>query len=82
LPTYYLKQIAQAAVASLKGVQRIDNQIQVVGETRPDKVKVGVLDTDAGFGASRRETSPDADRRTRRGVKVTAPFGEEIEVDA
>jgi hypothetical protein len=30
LPSYYLKQLAQEAVASLKGVARIDNQIQVV----------------------------------------------------
>jgi hypothetical protein len=30
LPSYYLKQIAQEAVASLEGVGRIDNQIQVV----------------------------------------------------
>jgi hypothetical protein len=30
LPSYYLKQIAQEAVASLEGVVRIDNQIQVV----------------------------------------------------
>jgi hypothetical protein len=33
LPSYYLKQIAQEAVALLEGVERIDNQIQVV--TRP-----------------------------------------------
>jgi osmotically-inducible protein OsmY len=30
LPTYYLKQIAQEVVASLQGVARLDNQIQVV----------------------------------------------------
>ena len=30
LPTYYLKQVAQEVVASLPGVERIDNQIQVV----------------------------------------------------
>ena len=30
LPTYYLKQVAQEVVASLQGVDRIDNQIQVV----------------------------------------------------
>jgi osmotically-inducible protein OsmY len=30
LPTYYLKQIAQEVVAHLEGVERIDNQIQVV----------------------------------------------------
>jgi hypothetical protein len=85
LPTYYLKQIAQEAVASLEGVERIDNQIQVVGvvvrETPPDQVNLGVLDTDAGGEESRRETSPDSDRRTQRRVKMIAPYGEEIEVD-
>jgi len=30
LPTYYLKQIAQEAVARLEGVVRIDNRIEVV----------------------------------------------------
>jgi osmotically-inducible protein OsmY len=30
LPSYYLKQVAQAAVDQLEGVERIDNQIQVV----------------------------------------------------
>jgi hypothetical protein len=30
LPTYYLKQRAQEVVAGLAGVERIDNQIQVV----------------------------------------------------
>jgi hypothetical protein len=30
LPSYYLKQLAQEAVASLEGVGRIDNQTQVV----------------------------------------------------
>jgi osmotically-inducible protein OsmY len=29
LPSYYLKQVAQAAVAGIEGVQRIDNQIEV-----------------------------------------------------
>jgi hypothetical protein len=29
LPTYYLKQVAQEAVAALAGVERIDNQIEV-----------------------------------------------------
>jgi hypothetical protein len=33
LPTYYLKQVAQEVVASLQGVERIDNQIQVVTPT-------------------------------------------------
>ena len=35
LPTYYLKQIAQEAVAHLKGVERLDNQIQVVTPAFP-----------------------------------------------
>ncbi len=30
VPTYYLKQIAQAAVAGIQGVERIKNEIQVV----------------------------------------------------
>ncbi len=29
LPTYYLKQIAQEAVAGIPGVRRIDNRIEV-----------------------------------------------------
>jgi hypothetical protein len=33
LPTYYLKQLAQETVADLDGVDRIDNQIQVVTPT-------------------------------------------------
>ena len=37
LPTYYLKQIAQEAVASLEGVERIDNQIQVVTPAYPSR---------------------------------------------
>ena len=35
LPTYYLKQIAQEAVAPLEGIERIDNQIQVVASAFP-----------------------------------------------
>ena len=35
LPTYYLKQIAQEAVAPLEGVERIDNRIQVVPTAFP-----------------------------------------------
>ena len=37
LPTYYLKQIAQEAVAHLKGVERLDNQIQVVTPAFPSR---------------------------------------------
>jgi hypothetical protein len=86
LPTYYLKQIAQEVVAQqLKGAGRLDNQIEVVQvvvlDTTPDKVMVGVLDTDEGFEESRRETAPDSDRRTEMAVKVIAPYGEEMEVD-
>ena len=33
LPTYYLKRLAQEAVADLEGVDRTDNQIQVVAPT-------------------------------------------------
>jgi osmotically-inducible protein OsmY len=31
LPTYYLKQMAQAAVEQLQGVERVQNEIAVVG---------------------------------------------------
>jgi osmotically-inducible protein OsmY len=37
LPSYYLKQLAQEAVASLDGVARIDNQIQVVTPAYPPR---------------------------------------------
>jgi osmotically-inducible protein OsmY len=33
LPTYYLKQLAQEIVCGLEGVDRIDNQIQVLTPT-------------------------------------------------
>jgi osmotically-inducible protein OsmY len=33
LPTYYLKQMAQSAVARVEGVQRIVNEIEVVTAT-------------------------------------------------
>ncbi len=38
LPTYYLKQIAQEAVAEIKGVERIENEIEVGSSvsTHPD----------------------------------------------
>src|SRR5262245_40139893 len=47
LPSYYLKQIAQEVVGhQVQGMDRLDNQIQVVRvvvqETAPDQVKVGV----------------------------------------
>jgi hypothetical protein len=35
LPTYYLKQLAQRRVVGLEGVERIDNEIQVVRPTFP-----------------------------------------------
>lgn len=34
VPTYYLKQQAQEAFADLKGIDRIDNQIEVVTSRR------------------------------------------------
>lgn len=34
LPTYYLKQMAQAVVGRIEGVQRIVNEIEVVAGTR------------------------------------------------
>ncbi len=30
LPTYYLKQLAQQVVVDLEGVERIDNQVEIV----------------------------------------------------
>jgi hypothetical protein len=60
----------------------IDKPVRlVVLNTAPDKVKLGVLDTDEGVEESRREPSPDSDRRTEMGVKIVAPYGEEIEID-
>jgi hypothetical protein len=35
LPSYYLKQIAQAVVASVERVERIDNRIEVVAHAAP-----------------------------------------------
>jgi hypothetical protein len=82
LPSYYLKQIAQEVVARLvQGMGRLDNQIQVVQVVVLDQVELGVLDTDGGVEESCRETSLDSDRRTEMGVKVIAPYGEEIEID-
>jgi hypothetical protein len=37
LPTYYLKQVAQEAVAHLEGVQGVENQIQVVPPANPSR---------------------------------------------
>jgi osmotically-inducible protein OsmY len=37
LPSYYLKQVAQEVVARLEGVQRVDNQIQVVTPADPSR---------------------------------------------
>jgi osmotically-inducible protein OsmY len=34
LPTYYLKQVAQAAVGQLEGVQRVVNEIEVTPPVR------------------------------------------------
>lgn len=34
IPTYYLKQLAQAAVAQLEAVERMDNQIEVISSVR------------------------------------------------
>jgi hypothetical protein len=85
VPTYYLKQVAQEAVAPLEGVERIDNQIQVaraaVPEPPPDNGRAGVPDAGGGPGEGRRELSADSGRRTETAVRVLAPFGEAIEVD-
>ena len=34
LPTYYLKQVAQEAVARIEGIARIENRIEVVSPSR------------------------------------------------
>jgi osmotically-inducible protein OsmY len=34
LPTYYLKQVAQEAVARVAGIERVDNRIDVVSPSR------------------------------------------------
>ncbi len=86
LPTFYLKQVAQEIVAhQVKGVGRLDNQIEVVRVTvlqsSPDKVKVGALETNEDYEDSCRKSFPDSDPRTDTAVKVVAPFGEEIEVE-
>jgi len=45
-------------------------------------VKVGVLDSDEGVDDGCSESSVDSDRRTKTGVKIIAPYGEEIEMDS
>ena len=37
LPSYYLKQVAQEAVAHLEGVQGVENQIEVVPRANPSR---------------------------------------------
>jgi hypothetical protein len=47
LPTYYLKQVAQAAVAPLEGVERIENRIRVVppaSRSRQDEAGDGLAE--------------------------------------
>jgi osmotically-inducible protein OsmY len=42
LPTYYLKQVALAAVAAVEGVERIDDQIEVATPpTEPSRARRG-----------------------------------------
>jgi osmotically-inducible protein OsmY len=40
LPTYYLKQMAQAAVARIAGVERVVNEIEVMAPYRRDVLRV------------------------------------------
>jgi osmotically-inducible protein OsmY len=35
LPSYYLKQVAQTVAATVEGVERIDNQIEIVARPAP-----------------------------------------------
>ena len=37
LPTYYLKQVAQEAVARLEGVKGVENRIEVVTRANPSR---------------------------------------------
>ena len=39
VPSYYLKQVAQALVADVEGVQDVDNKIQVGDEASPHKAR-------------------------------------------
>ena len=57
LPSYYLKQVAQEAVARLEGVQAVDNQIQVMPPP-PDPGR-----TDAGKGPAEQGRGRCASRR-------------------
>jgi hypothetical protein len=58
----------------------IDKPMRVVClETAPDHVTLGVLDPDEEFEEGYSEFSPHSDRGT---VKVIAPYGEEIEIEA
>ncbi len=57
----------------------IDQPVRlVVLKTTPDKVKFGLLDR----GAEVRRTFSSPDRPTGKTVKIIAPYGEEIEIDA
>jgi hypothetical protein len=40
LPTYYLKQLAQAAVARIDGVERVVNEIEVMAPSRREVLRV------------------------------------------
>jgi osmotically-inducible protein OsmY len=40
LPTYYLKQMAQAAVARIDGVERVINEIEVMAPSRRELLRV------------------------------------------
>jgi len=42
LPSYYLKQVAQAVVAQIDGVERIDNLIEVLGACFPAAVRATI----------------------------------------
>jgi hypothetical protein len=53
----------------------------LVLETGADKVRFAILEPGDGFGERCRETIANSGQRHGTGVKVIAPFGEEIEID-
>jgi hypothetical protein len=54
----------------------------VVLETAAEEVKLAVLDAGHGFTARGGAAVADAERHAGRRVRVIAPYGETIEIDA
>ena len=55
LPTYYLKQVAQEAVAHLEGVQGVENQIEVVPRTNLSRRGGGRTGTGSALTMGKRQ---------------------------